>query len=257
MSTEGLRAKVGPAALSFLGHGITVIALIQAEQPQVAATKRSTEMRFVELPADPPEPPPSPPEVELPPPTPEPQRATRPRRTRRRLVPAEPAPAPPTPLQAPEPIAFDNVVVANGPGPGFSVPTGQGAERSGTTRAVRRVERTSSNAISPARNGGGVVPVSDLARAPGQPGGIRARLVANYPSAARREGRTGQAMVRLRIDSSGTARVLQVLSASSPEFGQACRRTLDGQNGWRPGRSRGGVDVSTIIRFNCAFSFEG
>ncbi|MEM9067437.1 MAG: TonB family protein [Myxococcota bacterium] len=245
-----LRTLAIPASLSTGGHALLVVALLQGGTAEGAApVTPPTEMRFIEV--TPPEPEPEP--EQAPPPDAPPEPAPAPARRRVRTPPPPQAETPPPNEAAPpEPIAFDNVVVAPGAG-GFAVPVGEGVERSGRVRAVRRVERTAPPAPASGR-GRGLVAVADLSEPPAPPS-LQARLSANYPASARNQGLTGRATVRLRVNADGSTRVLRVLSASTPAFGDACRQTLRGQR-WRPGRDQGGNAVSTVIRFNCTFTVQ-
>ncbi|MEM9190008.1 MAG: energy transducer TonB [Myxococcota bacterium] len=187
-------------------------------------------------------------------PSPEPEIEVRPRPAPRRAA-AEPEPAASTEPPAPaEPIAFDQVMT--GGAGSFSVPVGEGVERSGRVRPTRRVVREEPVPTG-SPTGTGVVPLADLSERPQQPAGIRGRLQANYPTNARAQGIAGRASVRLRVQPNGAVRVIQVLNASAPEFGEACRRSLEGHGRWQPGRDDGGRAVATVVRFNCDFTVGG
>lgn len=98
------------------------------------------------------------------------------------------------------------------------------------------------------------VPFQDLSRRP-QPPRLDALLEHNYPPGARRQGRAGSARVALLIGLDGRVRSVRVVSATEPEFGDACARTLR-QSRWSPPQDDQGNAVPTVAPYECRFRVE-
>jgi protein TonB len=188
--------------------------------------------------------------------TPTPTVARRPRST---PPPAVGDPPPPSAAAA-SPADFTGTTLTNdGPGAGWASATGNGAPMSepiGTPGAPRGPRRRVGNGAvaspaNPSAAGPTVVRVADLGKRPHAPD-LNAKLERNYPSTARQRGLGGKAVVRARIEPNGRARVVRVVSESAPQFGAACRRTLDGSR-WDPPRDRQGRPVSTELDYTCRF----
>jgi protein TonB len=162
-----------------------------------------------------------------------------------------------------EPVALTGVTLTNaGSGEGWNAPVGNGESRRGplrqpTTRRaapkprepLRRASRRRPKSQAPP-----VVPVADLSRPP-EPPPLSGKLVSNYPSAARRRGEEGTAVVSARIDPDGTIRVASVAHESGAGFGAACRRTVLGSV-WSPPIDAAGRPVATRIAYTCRFRVD-
>jgi protein TonB len=253
------QASVG--YLSLLGsvalHGFAVT------QSTTEASNRSPLMRpptFVELTKL--EPPPEPPSVSPPPaPEPEPRPAPEPEP---RLPPERPRPSPPieqpvsepakAPSEAPPP-ELTGVTLTGGDGASFGTPEGNGAPREnaitvGAGRAVpaKVARRAEPPAPLPA------LPLSQLSQRPVPPP-LEAALERNYPRQARQLGKSGEAKVRARIEPSGEIHVASVVSATSPDFGEACRRTLMGSR-WSAPLDENGRRAATSVYYRCKFRID-
>jgi len=208
-------------------HAVAVGLAARAPRPAAPARMEPVEMTIV------PEPEPPPPAPIAPPPAPSP--APAPRRPSRPAPPAVPvvddSRAGPAAVPLPEPLDLTEGPAVVGPAPGPADP-------------------------APARGSGGApgpptVAAGDLSRPPTPPP-LDDALARNYPRQAREAGRSGRAVLRARIQPDGTAVVLRVVSASAAEFGEACRRTLDGTR-WAPPIDRAGRPVATEVSYTCSF----
>ncbi|MEM9860580.1 MAG: TonB family protein [Myxococcota bacterium] len=232
-------------------HG-TVVAMTPSATPRPSATEPAR-AEWVRLSPPPVEPPPAPePTPEEASPAPElAQAPVRPRRRRRAPEAAPPSAEPPTaaaPAEAPTaPLDFGAVTLSAGSSPTGFAPAGSG---SGPARAGRSggARGAAQPAVSP---GPSVVPVANLGRPP-RPPELRDALRAAYPSEERREGRRGDALVRVRIAPTGRVGAVAVLQSSTPAFGQACRQVLRGSR-WDAPLARNGDPVATIVRYRCRF----
>jgi TonB family protein len=207
---------------------------------------------FVELTT--PEPLPEPPAVRPPPPDPEPPK---PAPERRRPAPPheeptpEPASAPPD-AEAPD---LAGVTLTGGEGASFSALEGNGAARDAI--AVRETRRTGvAGAVRPAvpLAPPPALPLSRLSQKPVPPA-LEAALERNYPREARQLGKSGDAKVRARVEASGEIRVASIVSATSPDFGEACRRTLIGSR-WSAPLDGNGRRAATSIYYRCKFRID-
>lgn len=95
----------------------------------------------------------------------------------------------------------------------------------------------------------------DLADKPVPPV-LDAKLRANYPADAKRQGISGTAKVLARVDADGLVRRASTLFESGEGFGAACRQTLLGSR-WSTPRDRTGRAVPTQIQYTCQFRVDG
>lgn len=138
----------------------------------------------------------------------------------------------------------------------WSSPVGDGSattEPSQTGPSTRPVQRSRAPA-KPRKVASSVVPLADLSERP-LPPKLDSLLEQNYPAIARRQGKAGNAIVRLRIDADGRVRRARVLSGSTAAFGRACRATVLGSR-WTPPRDRRGQSVATLVSYTCRFRVE-
>jgi TonB family protein len=94
-------------------------------------------------------------------------------------------------------------------------------------------------------------PFAELSRKPAPPP-LAAALQRNYPPAARRQGKSGEAKVRVWIDARGRAASVTVSSESSVGFGAACQRALL-QSQWTPPLGPHGEPTATFVSYRCRF----
>jgi hypothetical protein len=208
---------------------------------------------FVELTK--PEPLPEPPAEPPPLPAPEPPKRTP---EERRPVPPvdEPVPEPISPPPEEPPPELTGVTLTGGEGASFGAPQGNGAKRDdtiaiGASRGTNFARAARSPAPSPAAL---TLPLSQLSQRPVPPA-LEAALERNYPPAARQLGKSGDAKVRARVEASGEIRVASVVSATSPDFGEACRRTLIGSR-WSAPLDVNGRRAATSIYYRCKFRID-
>jgi len=219
-------------AVSLAAHAVAGYALATLQRPAVARVS-VVEMSIQERPAPPP--PPSPPPKPEPPTVPE-TRPTKPHAPRPRAV--RPV-APPASVSNAPAIEVPAAPVDFTAGPAISSESGR--DDPGPAAPAPRATR----------GGSGTVALADLSRPPSPPA-LDDALARRYPAAARAAGRTGRAVVRLRIDPDGRARMLRLLSATEPPFGDACRATVDGSR-WRPPLDAAGKPVATEVTYTCSF----
>jgi TonB family protein len=180
----------------------------------------------------------------------------------RKLALARPARVPPAtvppPSAAPPPAAetpadFTGTTLTNdGPGPGWAAATGNGLAMKGPV-GTPGAKVTGSSREGGLGDGSGppVVGVGDLSQIPQAPD-LASLLARYYPVEARRQGKSGKAVIRARIMPDGALRELKVISESQAGFGAACRQTLQGSR-WTPPLDRTGQAVSTYINYACRF----
>lgn len=135
---------------------------------------------------------------------------------------------------------------------------GNGNALSGPLRSGRRVKHVSATPESepvrePAR-GPSVVPIADLSKRPVPPK-LDAVLERYYPATARQQGKSGTAIVRLRIDADGQVRKANIVSESETGFGSACRSTVLGSV-WSPPQDQRGNRVATFVSYTCRFRVD-
>lgn len=135
-------------------------------------------------------------------------------------------------------------------------PPGSGAERDGAigaglARTSTPVSRPSgeANVAAPA-----AVPLAQLSRKPAPPP-LASVLERNYPAAARKQGQSGDAKVRARIEPTGEVRQVSIGFESAPGFGEACRRTLLSSK-WTAPLNDAGDPVATWVSYRCKFRIE-
>lgn len=195
-----------------------------------------------------PQPPPAPPS-RTPPPRPEPLAEPRPQR------------------ELAQPIDLSGVTLTNdGPGAGWSSSVGDGgrlrgpilghgprpAERRSEPVPLRVESAPRTSRVGPSLDS---IPLADLSRRPVPPA-LNGKLERNYPLEARREGRSGTAVVSARIDADGRVRIAGIVSESAPGFGAACQRTVLG-SAWSPPLDRSGRPVATQVSYTCRFQVDG
>ncbi len=233
-----------------MGHGLQLL-------PRFAVDIEPPPQSFeVEMPKE--EPPPEPVKQEQEPePEPEPEKPEPPKAEPPPKVEApEPEPAQQEPQTAPEP----SEPTATPPVPGFLTAAGSGdamglnAGQLGTLGAVRapvpRVVPTKPAAPpppAPPRQ----VSFKDLRQKP-RPPRLDDALERNYPPAARLQGRAGEARVLLTVSHHGKVTAVRVVSATNPDFAEACRRTLSGTT-WSAPLDQEGRAVGTLIPYECRF----
>jgi TonB family protein len=135
-------------------------------------------------------------------------------------------------------------------------PPGSGAERDGAigaglARTATPASRPSGEAIvapPPA------VPLAQLSRKPVPPP-LAGVLERHYPAAARKQGLTGDAKVRARVEPTGEVREVSISLESAPGFGEACRRTLLASK-WTAPLNEAGRPVATWVSYRCKFRIE-
>jgi TonB family protein len=134
---------------------------------------------------------------------------------------------------------------------------GNGSALNGPLRSERRVKHVSvtpdPEPVSPAR-GPSVVPIADLSKRPVPPK-LDGVLERHYPLAARQQGKSGTAIVRLRIDADGQVRKANIVSESETGFGNACRSTVLGSV-WSPPQDQQGNRVATFVSYTCRFRVD-
>lgn len=203
-----------------------------------------------------PEPAPEPPPEPKPEPPPKPLPPERPQ-----LPPVEASESPPDTPPAPDAPApeLTGVTLTGDNASSFGAPEGNGgarqvsaivapARRSGVPKAAAVTARVSPPSPPPA------LPLSQLSRKP-MPPALGAALERNYPREARALGKSGDAKVRARVESTGEIRSATVTGESSPEFGEACRRTLLGSR-WSTPLDEHGKPAATWIVYQCKFRVD-
>lgn len=139
----------------------------------------------------------------------------------------------------------------------FEAPVGSGSVRNaavvaGLAPSVARVPVPATQAPPPPPLP--AVPLAELSRKPVPPS-LGAALRRNYPRAARSLGKSGDAKVRARIETTGEIRVATISSETSAGFGEACRRTLVGSR-WSAPLDKSGRPVATFITYQCKFRID-
>lgn len=255
-------ARSAPAA-AFLDDLAFELVQLPPEPPPEAAVEPPPEPEIPEPPTpDPPntEPPPPAPATPEEPPPPEPQPETEPAEAEPpQPAEAEPAEAQPSdseppsePAGAPEEVALAADAPPGEPGD-FGVRTGKGGRGTGTGRATGKGSGSGrSNAPRKAAPASAPqIAFADLSQRPTAPG-LDALLERNYPPGARLQGRSGTARVALLIGADGRVLSTQLVSATDPDFGEACVRTLRGTR-WSTPRDQEGRAVRTILPYECRF----
>jgi TonB family protein len=112
---------------------------------------------------------------------------------------------------------------------------------------------TPPRAAASAPGGGGLTltPKEDLSRLPAPPD-LTDRLNAMYPPRAKTLGDAGRASLSLVVLPDGQVGAIDVRSASSADFGKACKDTVAGSR-WAPPLDRNGKAVATRVGYTCRF----
>ena len=97
-------------------------------------------------------------------------------------------------------------------------------------------------------------PLAQLSRKPSPPP-LAEALERHYPVAARRLGRSGEALVRARVESNGLLSEALIKSETAQGFGAACRQALL-ESRWTGPLDRAGRPVATYITYRCKFRSE-
>jgi TonB family protein len=199
-------------------------------------------------PEPPPEPEPEPPPKPLPPERPQ-------------LPPLEASEPPPDTPPAPDAPAAEltGVTLTGDSESSFGAPEGNAEARDGTAigAPARRSDRPMATAVSARVSPPSpppALPLSRLSRKP-MPPALGAALERNYPREARALGKSGDAKVRARVESTGEIRSATITRASSPDFGEACRRTLLGSR-WSTPLDEHGKPAATWIVYQCRFRVD-
>ncbi len=245
-----LLASVCGHAVAFSASPLAAPRLPEKPEPQMVAFEVAE-----------PEPPPPEPEVEPEPPPPEPEPIAPEPEPEPEPLPLESTPqaaeTPPEPEPAPE--LTGNTLVSDG-ADGFEAQRGSGAERRGPVRAgvshptPKRTVQTSKPA-PPKSAAPAVLPLAKLSKHP-LPPALGDALERNYPPSARRQGLSGEAKVRARIDADGVIRVTNIASETTGGFGAACVKTLSGSK-WSTPLDKEGKPVGTWISYRCKFRSDG
>jgi protein TonB len=249
LEEEPMKRRLLPwtIAASLLLHGVALASLSAAPAASTPEHRKKTQLRFdvVEQPK------PKPVDEQPEPPKPEPPKP--------KARAAEPKQAPkPEAAPPPEPAATTPAGVTlagDGTGNAFSMPLGSGGSlepQRVRAPAPVNVPAPVAPAPTPAPEVPRVVAASDLSARPSPPGSLGAALERNYPAAARRQGLSGSAKVRARIDPDGTVRRVALVEESAAGFGAACSRTLNGSR-WAAPKDKAGHSVATEIRYTCRF----
>lgn len=242
----GYLALLGSVAL----HGVAVTR--SAGEP--ARRRPPAPPSFVELTR--PEPLPEPP-VE-PPRPPERELLPKPPRERPRPAPSveEPLPEPPAPEAEQPPRELTGVTLTGGEGASFGAPQGNGGPREGAiaTGIARKEVPPRLPPVRAAAPASPALPLSKLSRRPVPPS-LEAALERNYPREARGLGKSGEAKVQARVEASGEIRSASIVFATSPDFGDACRRTLVGTR-WSTPLDGNGKPAATSIYYRCKFRVD-
>ena len=184
-----------------------------------------------------------------------PETATQPRPKSSPRAPTKSASKDPdtSPPEAEEPLDFGDLLLASS-GDGPAIPARDGTEANGPARSQSGSQNGTGNGTTVASGSGpSTEAFASLSRRP-EPPDISRLLENNFPSKARTQGREGRALIKLKIDASGTATVIKTLSDSDPDlgFGAACSKTLNGTK-WSPPIGRKGNPVATYVEYSCNF----
>lgn len=201
-----------------------------------------------------------------PPPEPEPVRAVpdepRPVAPRAPSVPAAPASETPVDESSEPAPELTGTTLVSDVGTTFAAPPGSGRVRRGAFRAgVSRalISNPKATAFTQTKSERPVepsaVPLEHLGRLPSPPD-LASDLMRNYPSEARKQGRSGEAKVRARIEPSGKVEQAKVTFETADGFGRACRQTLIGSR-WSAPRDENGKRVATWVNYRCKFRIDG
>lgn len=261
MSATNRYANLG-MLVSVAAH-VGVFAALSAVPRQEAPPPLGSVVEFEVPPPNevmPPEPP------EPPPPAPAPPEPTLPATTAKLDAPpekiADPEPkAEPQPSEPSEPPVADltGLTLTNDAGGStWASRIGNGSALNGPLRSPRpgrqSAQTPKSEAARPLARGPSVVPIADLSKRPVPPK-LDTILERHYPPAARQQGKSGTAVVRLRIDADGQVRKANIVSESDAGFGRACRSTVLGSV-WSPPQDQRGNPVATFVSYTCRFRVD-
>jgi periplasmic protein TonB len=192
---------------------------------------------------------------------PEPEPAPDPKRRPAALSPrpvptmAEPARSEPPAPADPPPPELTGTTLASALAEGWSVSPGNGAARSGPIQGASAGALPTTQPKPMARAAAlAAVPLAELSRKPVPPS-LEGALERNYPADARRQGRSGEARVRARIEPNGTISRASVSSESSPGFGAACQKTLLASR-WTAPLDAAGHAAATFVTYRCKFRID-
>lgn len=220
-----------------------------------AVARRPAPPSFMQLsvvaPAPAPEPEPAPTAVPEPPPTKAPPRLLAPQAPAL----AQPEKLPKTPPADAVPPQLTGQTLLSDSADAWSAPPGSGGPRQGAIVAASRpVARSVPVEQHPRALAAEPVPLARLSRKPAPPP-LAAALERNYPLDARRQGKSGEAKVRARIEPSGRVAAAELSFETSPGFGNACRTTLLASK-WSPPLDDAGKPVATWVVYRCKFRAE-
>jgi TonB family protein len=238
----------GCLAVSVVVHGFAVLGTSASSS---TPPRRPLTTELVLAPVSPVEPPPAPPPPAAP--------IAKPRPMPVKSQPKAAAPAPPSPAALepePEPELTGRTLTTTSDA-SWSAPAGNGAERGAALGVGIAAPRPSPRAAPPSAPPPTVPitqPLAKLSRKPAPPS-LAAALERNYPSDARRLGKSGEAKVRALIDARGHATRVTVTSESSPGFGAACQKTLL-QSQWTPPLGPHGEATGTFVTYRCRFQIN-
>lgn len=132
----------------------------------------------------------------------------------------------------------------------FAMPSGAGGA-GGPVAARTSLAQPASAPIASPGLGPKLTRPEDLSRLPTPPD-LGSALLAQYPARARALGETGRATLSLIVYEDGRVGGIEIRSASSEEFGRACRQTLVGSR-WEPPVSKDGRRTATRVGYTCQF----
>lgn len=197
-------------------------------------------------------------------PLPEPQVEPAPPRVSAPSVKLKPLPQPPAekPPEAAPPELTGTTLTSDADS-AWSAPAGSGSERDGLLRTgavsaftppVVAAKASPPSATTQALLRPEPTPLGQLSRKPSPPP-LADALERHYPVAARRLGRSGEALLRARVEANGLLSEAQIKSETAQGFGAACRQALLNSR-WTSPLDREGRPVSTYITYRCKFRSE-
>ena len=250
------------ACAAYAAASLGLHAWLLSASPSTASERRRVELPPLLMQLSEPEPP------KLEPTSPEPKREPTSPRTPAAVAKPKPAPTPEPPAEKPPeaaPPELTGTTLTSDADSSWSAPAGSGNERDGLIRtgAVAAfapptpsvaAKTSTPSATSRALQRPEPTPLAQLSRKPSPPP-LAEALERHYPVAARRLGRSGEALVRARIESNGWLSEAQVKSESAEGFGAACRQALVNSR-WTGPLDRDGRPVATYITYRCKFRSE-
>jgi outer membrane biosynthesis protein TonB len=253
--------KSALACLAYAAASLGLHAWLLSASPSTASERRRVEPAPLLVQLSEPEPP------KPAPPLPEPQvEAAEEAPSPAPVAKLKPAPTPePAQEKPPEPALpeLTGTTLTSDADSSFSAPAGSGNERDGllrtgavgafappTVQAKVSAPRATSQTLARPEP----TPLAQLSRKPVPPP-LADALERHYPVAARRLGRSGEALVRARIESNGLLSEAQLKSETAQGFGAACRQALLASR-WTGPLDRDGRPVATYITYRCKFRSE-